>query len=177
VVAINHKIDILINNAGVIYNEPLINITKTQRKHCYETYKKMMDINLNSVFLVSSNVVEQMVMKRTKGVVINISSICAEGNQGQTAYSAAKAGVNAFTKTWAKELGPFGIRVVAISPGFINTESTNRNIDEHTLNALTKRIPLRRLGMADDIAHAVLTAIQNQYINGCVMEVHGGLTI
>ena len=72
---------------------------------------------------MSSIVIEKMVIKRTKGVVINISSISAKGNIGQTAYSAAKAGVEALTKTWAKELGIFGIRVVAIAPGFIDTPS------------------------------------------------------
>ena len=87
-------IHVLVNNAGTIYNEPLINImNREQPRHSFETFKKNVDINLNAVFLVGSVVAEKMVLKRTPGVIINISSISASGNAGQTAYSAAKAGV------------------------------------------------------------------------------------
>ncbi len=177
IVSLHARIDILVNNAGVIYNEPLINITKTERKHSYESFKRILDINLSSVFLMGSIVAEQMIIKRTKGTIINISSICSEGNAGQTAYSAAKAGVNALTKTWSKELGAFGIRVVGVSPGFINTPSTNASLDAGNIDALTKRISLRKLGAADDVAHAVLLAVQNPYINGSIIDVHGGLSL
>jgi len=173
----NGRIDILINNAGVIYNEPLINITKAKRRHDYQAYRKIIDINMNSVFLVTSMVAEHMILKRTQGVIVNISSISSEGNAGQTAYSASKAGVNAFTKTWAKELGAFGIRVVAVSPGFIETPSTRENMGSFLLNAILKRIPLRRLGNALDIANTVLTVVCNQYINGTVIDVNGGLVL
>ncbi len=173
----NGRIDILINNAGFIYNEPLINLTKAQRQHDYNAYKKIIDINMNSVFLTSAMVADHMIVKRTKGVIVNISSISADGNAGQTAYSAAKAGVNAFTKTWAKELGPFGIRVVAVSPGFIETPSTTQALSESMLDSLIKRIPLRKLGNALDVAHTVLSVVSNQYINGSIIPVNGGLVL
>ena len=80
-----------------------------------------------------------MVIKRTEGVVINISSISAKGNVGQTAYSAAKAGVEALTKTWAKELGTFGIRVVAIAPGFIDTLSTHQALNKEAIDNINKK--------------------------------------
>lgn len=172
------KIDILINNAGVIHSKPLINLTnKTDRVHDYEEYKKIIDLNLNSVFLMGSLVAEKMIMSRTKGIIINMSSICAGGNAGQSAYSAAKAGVNALTKCWAKELGSFGIRVIAIAPGFIDTPSTNDSLSPQIIQDLQQRIPLRKLGQDVDIANMVVAAISNNYISGTIIEVHGGLSI
>lgn len=172
------RIDVLINNAGVIYNEPLINITKPDNmKHSYQSFLKNIDINLNSVFLLSSSVAEVMVKSRTKGVIVNISSISSCGNAGQTAYSAAKAGVNAMTKTWAKELGPLGIRVVAIAPGFIDTESTSHALDESILKHLKKNTPLRKLGHSKNISESILHVIENDFITGTILEVDGGLKI
>ena len=137
------KIDVLVNNAGVIYNEALINMMNREDiKHKYMNFKKYLSVNLDSVFLMGSNVAAKMVMKRTKGVIINISSIAANGNAGQSAYSAAKAGVNALTKTWSKELGRFGIRVVSIAPGFINTESTNEALTESILKHIMTKIQI-----------------------------------
>jgi 3-oxoacyl-[acyl-carrier protein] reductase len=172
------KVDVLINNAGVIYNEPLINLTNpSNMKHSYDNFKKNININLNSVFIMSSIVIEQMVLKRTKGVVINISSISANGNAGQTAYSAAKAGVEAMTKTWAKELGAFGIRNVAISPGFIDTDSTNEALNSQTIKHIKRNTPLKRLGEVVNIAQGIVYAIENDFVNGTVLEIDGGLII
>ncbi len=172
------KVDVLINNAGVIYNEPLINLMNpSNMKHSYDNFKKNININLNSVFIMSSIVIEQMVLKRTKGVVINISSISANGNAGQTAYSAAKAGVEAMTKTWAKELGAFGIRNVAISPGFIDTDSTNEALNSQTIKHIKRNTPLKRLGEVVNIAQGIVYAIENDFVNGTVLEIDGGLII
>jgi 3-oxoacyl-[acyl-carrier protein] reductase len=171
-------IHILVNNAGAIYNEPLINIMNRENmKHSYENFKKFLDINLNSVFIMSSIVAEKMVLKRTKGVIVNISSISANGNAGQSVYAAAKAGVNALTKTWAKELGVLGIRTVAIAPGFIDTESTNTALSKDVIDHIKRAVPLRKLGKVEDIAHSVLYAIENEYLNGAILEVDGGITI
>lgn len=172
------KIDILINNAGVIYSEPLINIMNpTNMKHSYEKFKQNLEINLNSVFITSSIVSEKMVLKRTKGLIINMSSISANGNAGQTVYSAAKAGVEAMTKTWSKELGSFGIRSVAIAPGFINTESTNDALNKKTIEHIKSHTPLKKLGEVKNISKSVLYIIENDFINGTVLEIDGGLTI
>lgn len=172
------EIHILVNSAGAIYNEPLINLMKKKNmKHNYQNFKKCLDANLFSVFIMTSIVAENMVLNRTKGVIINISSISANGNAGQSAYSAAKAGVNALTKTWAKELGVFGIRTVAIAPGFINTKSTNRALSEKVIENITKEVPLRRLGEVEDVANSIVHIIENQYINGAVLNVDGGITL
>lgn len=172
------KIDVLINNAGIIHSCPLFNMTeKINRVHDFEKYKEIINVNLHSVFLVGSLVVERMISKRTKGTIINISSICADGNAGQSAYSAAKAGVNAITKSWAKELGPLGIRVVAIAPGFMNTSSTQSAINSSTINHIQKKTPLRSLGNPQYLAELVVSVISNQFLTGEIINLHGGLTL
>lgn len=173
-----HKtVDILINNAGALYNEPIINITSSQRRHSFSNWNKIIDLNLNSPFLISAYIAENMVINRIKGVIINISSISARGNAGQSAYSASKAALESLTKVWAKELGPFGIRSVAISPGFIDTKSTHEAVNDTVLYNLKKNTPIRRFGEASDIVQTVLFIIDNNFINSTVVDVDGGLVI
>src|SRR5260370_22314000 len=133
-----------------------------------------MAADLNAVLYMTSCIVENMVATRTRGIVVNISSVSAAGNAGQSAYSAAKAGVNALTATWAKELSMMGIRVVAIAPGFTETESTREALIEAVLNETVKRVPLRRLGKPDEIADGVIHLIENDFFNGKVFELDGG---
>lgn len=172
------KIDVLVNNAGVIFSEPFVNIMNpTQMMHDYGRFRDHLRINLDSVFIMTAAVVEQMVKRRTKGVIVNISSISAQGNAGQTAYSAAKAAVNAMTVTWSKELGRMGIRCNAVAPGFMATESTKHALSETIIAQLKASTPLRRLGNADEVAHTVLFLIENDYMNGAIIGVNGGLTI
>jgi 3-oxoacyl-[acyl-carrier protein] reductase len=172
------RIDILVNNAGVIYNEPFVNIMNPDGiMHDYGRFRDMLNINLDSVFIMTSAVVEQMVTRRGKGVIVNISSICACGNEGQTAYSAAKAAVNAMTVTWSRELGRLGIRCNAVAPGFIGTDSTRRVLSESALKHIKASTPLRRLGEAVEVAQAVAAVIENDFVNGVVLSVDGGLTI
>jgi 3-oxoacyl-[acyl-carrier protein] reductase len=171
-------LDILVNNAGVIFNEPFVNVMNSPYiMHDYGRFQDSLNINLNSVFIVTASVVEHMVKRRIKGVIINISSITACGNEGQTAYSAAKAGVNAMTVTWSKELGRWGIRTNAVAPGFIDTDSTRHALNEAVLKYIKKNVPLDRLGRADEVAQAVVAIIENDYINGVILEVNGGLRI
>jgi 3-oxoacyl-[acyl-carrier protein] reductase len=118
-----------------------------------------------------------MVSKRQKGVIINISSISAKGNAGQSAYSAAKAAINALTVTWSKELGMFGIRCNAIAPGFFDTDSTHQELDESKLKAYQKNTPVGRLGKTDEIVDAIEFIIGNDYYNGSILELDGGLVI
>lgn len=170
--------DVLINNAGIIHSEPLVNmLSRGERAHSRETWRRVMSADLDSVFFVTSRVVDHMLAKRCKGVVISISSISANGNAGQSAYSAAKAGVNALTHTWAKELGGLGLRFAAIAPGFIDTPSTRAALSEAAVTRLQQQIPLRRLGDLESIYLAIRHVIENDYLTGTVLEVDGGLVM
>ncbi len=170
--------NVLINNAGILYSAPLVRISAAGiEKHDVDEWNRVLATDLNSVFYMTSCVVEKMIVTRTKGVVVNVSSVSATGNAGQSAYSAAKAGVNALTTTWAKELGPLGIRVVAIAPGFMETESTREALSATMLQDMVSRVPLRRLGRPEEIASGVLSLIENDFCNGKVFELDGGLIL
>lgn len=170
--------DVLINNAGILYSAPLLKISMSGVvKHDAEMWNKVLATDLSSVFYMTACVVEKMITSRTKGVVVNISSVSASGNIGQSAYSAAKAGVNALTATWAKELSSMGIRVVAVAPGFTETESTKEAVSDAVLQEIIKKVPLRRLGKPQEIAQGVISVIENDFFNGKVFELDGGLVI
>jgi 3-oxoacyl-[acyl-carrier protein] reductase len=173
----NPQIHGLVNNAGVLHSEPLISLKAKDRIHSLDNWQKVLDINLTVPFVLTGYVAEHMVLNRIKGVIINISSISACGNVGQTAYAASKAGLEAMTKVWAKELGPLGIRAVAVAPGFIQTSSTDHVMPLHALNELKKKTPLRTLGSAQQVAECVKFALRNDFISGTVIELNGGLTI
>lgn len=170
------RIDVLVNNAAFIYNSLLISLTPGgMKKHDIDTWDKVIATDLSSVFYMTVNVVEKMLLNRTRGVIVNVSSICASGNAGQSAYSAAKAGVNALTVTWAKELSLLGIRVAGIAPGYTETETTIQSMSEDVLKDWIKKVPLRRLGKPDEIADGIIFIIKNDFINGKVLELDGGL--
>ena len=170
-------IDVLINNAGMPRNSPLISLAGGIKKHDVKIWDEVIAANLSSVFYMTLHVAEKMIKKRTKGVIINVSSISANGNAGQTAYSAAKAGVNALTKTWAKELNSLGIRVAGIAPGFTKTNTTLNIMSEKVIDEWNKKIPLRRMAEPSEIADGILFIIKNDYFNGKVLELDGGLII
>lgn len=170
--------DVLINNAGILYSEPLIKITPAGiARHDPVMWNRVLASDLNSVFYMTLCVVEKMITTRTKGVIVNISSVSAGGNAGQSAYSAAKAGVNALTAVWAKELAPMGIRIVAVAPGFTETDSTKEAVSESALRETIKKVPLRRLGRPEEIVDGVLSVIRNDFFNGKVLELDGGLIV
>ena len=171
------KIHGLINNAGIIHNELLVNVMRPNKRHDIDNWKKVLDINLTAPFLLTTYAVEHMLENRVKGIVINISSVSAKGNQGQTAYSAAKAGLEAMTKVWAKELGVYGIRCVAIAPGFFDTLSTQKALKPENIVSLKEKIPLKRFGIESELANTVMFAIKENYINGTVISIDGGLTL
>ncbi|MEI6246490.1 MAG: SDR family oxidoreductase, partial [Acidobacteriota bacterium] len=136
------RIHVLVNNAGFVFNSPLISLGKTGFvTHDIAMWDKVIRTDVSGVFYMTVNVVENMMATRTRGVVINISSIAAGGNAGQGAYSAAKAGVNALTVAWAKELGPMRIRFVAIAPGFVNTDTTVQSVETNILDGWVKETP------------------------------------
>jgi 3-oxoacyl-[acyl-carrier protein] reductase len=169
---------VLINNAGVLHSEPLIRLADSGlQKHELGTWDLVLRTNLNSVFYMTTCVVEKMVRTRKKGVVVNIGSISAAGNPGASAYSAAKAGVHALTHAWARELGPMGIRVIAVAPGFMDTDSASAAMSETAMRETIKRVPLRRLGKPEEVAKAVVSVIENDFFNGKVLELDGGLII
>ncbi|RXT13518.1 3-oxoacyl-ACP reductase FabG [Ammoniphilus sp. CFH 90114] len=165
------KIDILINNAGITRDAMI-------HKMSPEQWEQVIQINLTGVFNCTHAIVPFM-RERGYGRIINTSSVVGVyGNMGQTNYAAAKAGVIAMTKTWAKELGPKGISVNAVAPGFIKTPMTAA-VPEKILKLMEEKVPLKRLGEAQDIAQAYLflASPEAAYINGCVLNVDGGLVL
>jgi 3-oxoacyl-[acyl-carrier protein] reductase len=173
-----YKISVVINNAGWIHSEPLVNLlNKDNPAHNFENWDKVIKLNLYSCFNVGAEGAALMVKQRTKGCIINISSIAANGNIGQTAYAAAKAGVEAMTKTWSKELGMFKIRSVAVAPGFIDTPSTHDSLSETVIEKWKKQIPISSLGNVTHIAQTLKFIIENDYVNGKTIAVDGGLIL
>jgi 3-oxoacyl-[acyl-carrier protein] reductase len=171
-------IDILINNAGVMHSAPVVRMGKNGfDSHDYGEWDKIISVNLTGYFYMATAVLNKMVTDRTKGVIVNFSSISANGNAGQSAYAASKAAVEALTKTWAKEFGYFGIRSVAIAPGFIDTEGTHEAINDATLKSWEKKVPLKRLGTIEEVVNAVSMMVTNDYFNGRVIQLDGGLVI
>ncbi len=170
--------DILINNAGMIYSHPIIKLKSNGfQSHNYSNWKKVLDLNLNSVFLVSTKIIENFCMNRTKGIIINISSISAKGNVGQSAYSVAKSGLEILTKIWAKELSSFNVRVACIAPGFFNTKSTHSSLSKFHIEHLKTNTPTKRLGKVKELMLAINFIIKNEFFNGKVLSLDGGLEI
>ena len=165
------RIDILINNAGIVQDAFVSKMTEEQ-------WDKVININLKGVFNCTQAVVEVM-MNQGSGVIINTSSIVGlNGNVGQVNYAATKAGLIGMTKTMAKELGRKGIRVNAVAPGFITTPMTS-NVPEKILEMMKEKTPLRRLGEAKDVAYAYLYLASDEarFVTGAVLCVDGGLII
>ncbi len=172
------EVCVLINNAGIIKNSPMLNLlSKSSPVHDFELWDSTIKANLYTCFNASSHFVHHLIKRRKKGVIVNISSISATGNAGQTAYSAAKAGVEAMTRVWAKELGGFGIRSVCIAPGFFKTESTHNALNDQQIKHIKGNTPLRKLGQVDDLANALQFAIENEFLNGETIKLNGGLVI
>ena len=171
-------IDILVNNAAIIYSSPLVSIAPGSVKmHDVNMWDKVISTNLSSVFYTSSAAVEKMISTRTRGVIINMGSIGALGNPGQSAYSSAKAAISALTSVWSKELGPFGIRAVCVAPGFTKTETTMTAMQENVLQEWIKKVPVKRLGEVSEVVDAILFAIKNDFVNGKTLPIDGGLTM
>ncbi len=165
------RIDVLINNAGIVQDAFLSKMTEEQ-------WDRVINVDLKGVFNCTQAVVEVMI-NQGNGVIINTSSIVGlEGNVGQVNYAAAKAGLIGMTKTLAKELGKKGIRVNAVAPGFIATPMTS-NVPEKILEMMKEKTPLRRLGEAKDVAYAYLYLASDEadFVNGAVLCVDGGLII
>lgn len=171
-------VDAVVNLAGGIHSEPLVNLLKRpDGRHALESWHGTLESNLDTAFIIGREAAARMAGARRPGVIINFSSIAAQGNAGQTAYAAAKAALEAMTVTWSKELGAFGIRVCAVAPGFIDTPSTRAALSESLVEQWKRQVPLRRLGTAGEVSHAVRFILENDYYNGQVLHLDGGLRI
>lgn len=165
------RIDVLVNNAGITRDARLQKMTPEQ-------FDEVIDVNLRGVFNATQAVVESM-LEQNAGVILNASSVVGVyGNFGQTNYAAAKFGVIGFTKTWSRELGPKGIRVNAVAPGFIDTPIL-ATVPNEVLEKMCVQVSLRRLGKPEEIAniYAFLASDDASYINGAVIEASGGMTL
>ena len=165
------RIDVLINNAGITKDARLVNMTEAQ-------FDAVIDVNLKGVFNCTQAVVPHM-LKAGKGSIVSASSVVGlYGNFGQTNYAATKFGVIGFTMTWARELGPKGIRVNAVCPGFVET-SILASMPEDVLKGMQDRSWLRRLGRPEELAnvYAFLASDESSYINGIALEASGGISL
>lgn len=170
-------LNVLINNAGILRDGLLIKKSKEgMKKLSLNAWQSVMDVNLTGVFLCGREFAFNAIEHQQQGCIINISSISRAGNMGQSNYSAAKAGVASLATVWAKELSQYGIRANAVAPGFIKTDMT-ASIKPEILNKLTDNIPLKRMGNGQEIAHCILFLIQNDYMNGRIIELDGGLRL
>ena len=163
------NLDCLINNAGITQDNLAIRMT-------LEEWKKVIDINLTSTFLMSKSAIKKM-LKNKSGKIINITSVVGHtGNLGQANYTASKAGIIAMSKSLAIEYAKKNININCISPGFIKTAMTDK-IDEKFKEIIISKIPSARLGEPEDIANAVLflASDQSNYINGETLHVNGGM--
>jgi len=165
------RIDALVNNAGITLDARLAKMTDDQ-------FDQVIAVNLKGTYHCAQAVLETMV-EQGSGSITNASSVVGiYGNFGQSNYAASKFGVIGLAKTWARELGPKGIRCNAVAPGFIATPILH-TIPDKVMAQMTDRVPLRRLGRPEEIAsvYAFLASDEASYVNGAVIEVAGGLTV
>ncbi|CAE6942349.1 SDR family oxidoreductase [Vibrio alginolyticus] len=165
----------VINNAGIMRDGMFIKVKDGQiTPMSLEQFQSVMDVNVTGTFLCGREASKVMLHTDSKGVLINISSVARAGNIGQTNYSASKAAVATMATVWAKELGRFGIRSVAIAPGVIKTAMTDQ-IKPEAMERLIRMIPVGRLGLADEISATVKYVLTNEFVTGRVLEVDGGM--
>ncbi|MEA2490092.1 MAG: 3-oxoacyl-[acyl-carrier protein] reductase [Acidobacteriota bacterium] len=174
------RIDVLVNNAGIVRDAQMIKwkdgAVVSQMDDA--TFDAVINVNLKGVFVCTRAVTPHMI-KSGSGVVLNASSIVGlYGNFGQTNYAATKAGVISFTKTWARELGRYNIRVNCVAPGFIATEMV-KAMPQKVLDGMAARTPLGKMGEPEDIANAYvwLASDAAKFVHGTVLSVDGGLVM
>jgi 3-oxoacyl-[acyl-carrier protein] reductase len=170
------KLDVLVNNAGITRDGLLVKYRPGRvEKLPLQDFQAVLEVNLTGVFLCAREAAAIMA-KQSGGVIINISSVSRTGNFGQTNYSASKAGVDAMTVAWSKELSRYQIRVAGIAPGYLNTQMVAA-VKPDVLEKIIDQVPVKRLGEPAEIASTVHFIIENDFVNGRILEVDGGLRI
>jgi 3-oxoacyl-[acyl-carrier protein] reductase len=171
------SIALLVNAVGLIWNEPTLSFKGAKLvSHSTDSWRKVIEANLTAPFVVATQVAARMV-RRGGGAIVNFSSIASEGNAGQAAYGAAKAGIEGLTRTMAIELGPLGVRVNALALGFIDVATTRHAVAEERLQSYVQRTPVGRLGRFDDVVRAVEFLAENTFANGTIVKLDGGLRL
>jgi 3-oxoacyl-[acyl-carrier protein] reductase len=174
---ISDGISLLINAVGQIWNEPLLVFRGAKlATHSLDTWRTVTDANLTAPFVVATQVAARMI-RHGGGCIVNFSSIASEGNAGQAAYSAAKAGIEGLTRTMAIELGPLGVRVNAVALGFIDVATTREAVVDSRLRQYAEKTPLGRLGRLDEVVGAVEFLASNTFVNGTIVKIDGGLRL
>ena len=179
-VASHGRIDILVNNAGILRDAQLVKVKEGALAGSMSDleFDRVISVNLRGVF-VCTRAVAPVMIRQGSGRILNASSVVGlYGNFGQTNYVATKAAVIGMTKVWARELGPRGITVNAVAPGFIGTDMV-RQMPEHILRSMVERTPVRRLGEPRDVALAYLYLASDDasFVNGTVLSVDGGVVV
>ena len=171
-------VDVLVNNAGIVRDAQLVKWKDGEVVSAMTDaqFDAVVAVNLRGVFACTRAVAPHMI-RRGRGVILNASSVMGlYGNFGQTNYTATKAGVINMTRTWARELGRYGIRVNVVAPGFIGTDIVSA-MPEKILSGMVQRTPMGRIGRPDDIAEAYLWLASDaaSFVHGAVLSVDGGL--
>lgn len=171
-------VNVLVNNAGLMRDALLVKLEngKVSRKMSLTDWQQVIDVNLTGSFLCGREAAAIMAERGQGGLIVNISSVARAGNPGQSNYAASKAGVAALVVGWAGELARFGIRVAGIAPGMIGTEMTAQ-MKPDAMERITKRIPLGRLAEVSELVHSLQYVIENDYFNGRILEMDGGLRL
>ena len=165
------RVDVLVNNAGILMDSTLTKMDEDQ-------FDSVINVNLKGVYLCG-RAAAAIMKEQGSGVILNASSVVARnGNFGQTNYVTTKSGVIGMTKVWARELGKDGVRVNAVAPGFIKTEMTAQ-MPEKIIKMMGEKVPVKRWGEVDDVANAYcfLASDEASYISGTVLNVDGGVVV
>ena len=172
------RLDVMVNNAGIIKDGLLVKVKDgaVVGKMGLDQWQAVIDVNLTGVFLCGREAAERMIKLGHGGLIINIASISRAGNPGQSNYSAAKAGVTAMAVVWARELARFGIRAASIAPGFTRTDLL-AGMPPEMLEKVTAPVPLKRLGLPEEVAQAAVFIAENDYFNGRSIDIDGGLRL
>lgn len=172
------QINGLINSAGIMRDGMLLKVKegKVVSKMPLEQFQSVLDVNVTGTFLCSREAATQMVETKSKGVIVNISSVSRAGNAGQTNYSASKAAVATMTVSWSKELARFGIRTGCIAPGLVETAMAAQ-MRPDMREMFIKSIPAQRLAEVEELAHAAKFIFENEYFTGRTLELDGGTRV